>query len=83
MLKRPYRPKFLHYYREANWRMRQVQDIRDGVFYLTRYAPSQGALIPFNPQESLVLYRPQSGRRHARKALPPQQLLLFEWIPTA
>jgi hypothetical protein len=66
-----------------NWRTRQVQDIRDGVFYLTRYASSQGALIPFNPQESLVLYRPQSGRRHARKALPPQQLLLFEWIPTA
>jgi len=40
-------------------------------------------LIPFNPQESLVLYRPQSGRRQGRKALPTQQLLLFEWIPTA
>jgi Integrase core domain/Winged helix-turn helix len=66
-----------------NWHTRQVQDIRDGVFYLTRYASSQGALIPLNPQESLVLYRPQSGRRQARKALPTQQLLLFEWIPTA
>jgi Integrase core domain len=57
-----------------NWRTRKVEDIREGVFYPTRYASSQGTLIPFNPQESLVLYRPQSGRRHARKALPTQQL---------
>ena len=60
------------------WRTRQVKDIRDGVFHPTRYASSQGALIPFNPQESLVLYRPQSGRRRARQASSTQQLLLFE-----
>jgi hypothetical protein len=66
-----------------DWRTRQVKDIRDGVFYPTRYASSQGALIPFNPQETLVLYRPQSGRRRARQASFTQQLLLFEWMPTA
>jgi transposase InsO family protein len=66
-----------------DWRTRQVKDIRDGVFHPTRYASSQGALIPFNPQESLVLYRPQSGRRRARQASSTQQLLLFEWMPTA
>jgi len=38
---------------------------------------------PWGKRESLVLYRPQSGRRHARQALPTQQLLLFEWISTA
>jgi transposase InsO family protein len=64
-----------------DWRIRHVKDIRDGVFYPTRYASSQGALIPFNPRESLVLYRPRSGRRHARQALPTQQLSLFEGDP--
>jgi hypothetical protein len=68
---------------QYDWRIRQVKDIRDGVFYPTRYASSQGALIPFNPRESLVLYRPQSGRRHARQALPTQQLALFERMSTA
>jgi len=65
-----------------DWRRRHVTNIRDGVFYPTRYASSQGALIPFNPRESLVLYRPQSGKRRARQAVPIQQLRLFEWIPT-
>jgi hypothetical protein len=66
-----------------NWRTHKVEDIREGVFYPTRYASSQGALIPFHPQESLVLYRPWSEGRHARKASPAQQLSLFEWISTA
>ena len=66
-----------------NWRTRKVEAIREGVFYPTRHVSSQGALIPFNPQESLVLYRPRSGRHHARKAIPSQQLSLFEWISTA
>jgi hypothetical protein len=56
-----------------DWRSRHVTNIRDGVFYPTHHALSQGALIPFNPQESPVLYRPQSGRHHARQALPTQQ----------
>jgi hypothetical protein len=63
-----------------DWRVRQVKDIREGVFYPTRYATSQGALIPFNPRESLALYRPRAGRRHARQALPTQQLSLLERV---
>jgi transposase len=66
-----------------DWRSRHVTNIRDGVFYPTRYASSQGALLPFNPRESLVLYRPPSGRHRARRASSPQQLRLFEWMPTA
>jgi transposase InsO family protein/transposase len=60
-----------------DWRSRHVTNIRDGVFYRTRYASSQGALLPITPQESRVLYRPPSGRRRRRQAFPAQQLLLF------
>jgi transposase InsO family protein len=66
-----------------DWRRRHVINIRDGVFYRTRYASPQGTLIPTTPQESRVLYRPQLRVRHARQALPLQQLPLFEWIPSA
>ena len=61
----------------------KVHDIREGSFYPTHFAPPQGALLPLNPQEFLVLYRPQSGRYPARKPLPHQQLLLFELARTA
>ena len=71
------------YHCHYDWRSRHVTNIRDGVFYRTRYASSQGALIPLIPQESRVLYRPQAKRRRRRQALPIRQLLLFEWIPTA
>jgi transposase InsO family protein len=66
-----------------DWRSHTVTDIREGVFYSTRFTSPQGRLMPFNPAESLVLYRPQSGRRHAHKSFPYQQLLLFELVPTA
>ena len=56
-----------------DWRTHKVHDIRAGVFYPTRFAPPQGALIPLNPQEFLVLYRPQSRRYPARKSFPHQQ----------
>ena len=49
-----------------DWRNRHVTNIRDGVFYRTRYASSQGVLIPIIPQESLVLYRPQARGRRQR-----------------
>ena len=65
-----------------DWRTHKVHDIREGSFYPTHFAPPQGALLPLNPQEFLVLYRPQSGRYPARKALPHQQLLLFELVVT-
>lgn len=38
--------------------------------------------MPLNPQEFLVLYRPQPLRRPARFAFPAQQLLLFALVPT-
>jgi hypothetical protein len=59
-------------------RERQVTNIRDGVLYPTRFASPQGALIPRNTQESLVVYRPQVLRRQARQFSSTQQLVLFE-----
>ena len=64
-------------------RERQVKDIRDGSFPATRFASSQGALIPLNPQESLVLYRPTPMRHQGRRPFPAQQLWLFELVHTA
>jgi transposase len=66
-----------------DWRTHKVHDIREGSFYPTRFAPPQGALLPLNPHELLVLYRPQAGRYRARKPFPYQQLLLFERVHTA
>jgi transposase InsO family protein len=71
------------YHCRYDWQTHKVQDIREGSFYPTRFASPPGALIPLNPQEFLVLYRPQSGRYPARKFFPPQQLLLFELLRTA
>jgi hypothetical protein len=71
------------YHCHDDWRSRHVTNIRDGVFYRTRYASSQGMLLPFNPQESRVLYRPQSERHRARQPSSTQQLWLFEGMPTA
>ncbi len=68
---------------QYDWRRHRVINIRDGVFYRTRYASSQGALIPITPQDSRVLYRPPSERRRRPQPFPAQQLLLFEWIPSA
>jgi hypothetical protein len=66
-----------------DWRERKVRDIHDGIFYPTRFASSQGTLIPLNPQESLVVYRPQALRRPAPRSFPTQQLWLFELVQTA
>jgi hypothetical protein len=65
-----------------DWRGRQVTDIRDGVLYPTRFASPQGALIPRNPQELLVVYRSQALWRQARQSFSTQQLVLFELIRT-
>jgi hypothetical protein len=61
-----------------DWREHQVTSMRDGVLYSTRLASSQGALIPRNTQELLVVHRPQVPRRQARPSCSTQQLLLFE-----
>jgi hypothetical protein len=65
-----------------DWRDRKVTDIREGVFYPTRFAPPQGTLPPLTPQEFMVVYRTRPSRRRARRRLPAQQLLLFEVVPT-
>jgi hypothetical protein len=70
------------YHCHYDWRTHTAPGIRDGVFYPTRFASPQGALIPLQPHESLVVYRPQGPRRQVHKSLPIQQLLLFELVCT-
>ena len=70
------------YHCRYDWRTHKVTEIRDGVFYPTRFASPQGALIPLTPQESLVVYRPQTRQRQALKAFSAQQLVLFELLRT-
>ena len=71
------------YHCRYDWRDHKVKDIRQGVFYPTRFASSQGSLIPLTPQESLVLYRPQSLRRPPPRLFPAQQLWLFALVRPA
>ena len=73
---------FAEYHCRYDWRTHKVTDIRDGLFSPTHFASPQGSLIPLNPQESLVLYRPQARRRSARRAFSVQQLMLFVLVPT-
>jgi hypothetical protein len=70
------------YHCRYDWRTHKVTEIRDGVFYPTRFASPQGALMPLTPQESWVLYRPQTRRRQALKSFSAQQLVLFELLRT-
>ena len=71
------------YHCHYDLRTGKVTDIRDGNFYPTRFAsdPHQASLIPFNPQESLVLYRP-AWRRRAFPG-PVEQLGLFAALKRA
>jgi hypothetical protein len=69
------------YHCRYNWQDRKVKEIRDGVFYPTRFAPLQGTLIPLTPQDSIVVYRAQAARRRATHPAPAPQLLLFEVVP--
>jgi hypothetical protein len=71
------------YHCRYDGREQKVTDIRDGVFYSTRFASPQGTLIPLNPQESLVVYRSRALRGQTRKSFSTQQLLLFELVRTA
>jgi hypothetical protein len=68
------------YHCRYDWREQRVTDLRDGVFYPTRFASPQGSLIPLNPQESLILYRPQVRRSSVRRPSSTPQLLLFELV---
>ena len=71
------------YHCRYDLRERKVTDIRDGSYPPTRFASSQGSLIPLNPQESLVLYHPTPMRHQGRRPFPAQQLWLFELVHTA
>ena len=66
-----------------DWQDQHVKDIRDGMFYATQFASPQGALIPLNAQESLVLYRPKPLARQTRLPVPTPQLWHFELVSTA
>ena len=70
------------YHCRYDWRSHKVTEIRDGLFYPTRFASPQGSLLPLTSQEALVLYRPRSLRRPAQLPLPTSQLILFELVPT-
>jgi transposase InsO family protein len=70
------------YHCRYDWRSHKVTEIRDGLFYPIRFVSPQGSLLPLNPQEALVLYRPRSLRRPAQFPLPTPQLILFELVPT-
>jgi hypothetical protein len=71
------------YHCRYDWQSGKVKDIQDGMFYSTPFASSQGSLVPLNPQESLVLYRPKPRMRQARLPLPAQQLWLFALVHIA
>ena len=66
-----------------DWREHHGTDMRDGVFYPTRFASPQGALIPLTPHESLIISRPKPIGRLEQRSMPGQQLWLFELVQTA
>jgi transposase InsO family protein len=61
----------------------KVKDIQAGSFYPTRFAPPQRSLLPLNPHEALVLYRPKALNRQTSVPFPAQQLWLFERVQIA
>jgi hypothetical protein len=71
------------YHCRYDWQSGKVTDIQDGIFYSTPFASSQGSLVPLNPQDSLVLYRPKPRMRQARWPLAAQQLWLFALVHIA
>lgn len=71
------------YHCRYDWREHKVTDIRDGMFYATRFASPQGSLLPLTPQASLVLYRPKPMARQSQLSFPAQQLWLFDLGKTA
>jgi transposase len=70
------------YHCHYDWRDQHVKDIRDGMWYATRFASPQGALIPLTPQDSQVVYHSPPGRRRRPHRSQSQQLALFEWEHT-
>ena len=71
------------YHCRYDWQDHKVSEVRDGVFYVTPFTTMQGALIPLNEQEVIVLYRPKSRIRPTRLPVPAQQLWRFELVHIA
>jgi hypothetical protein len=67
------------YHCRDDWRDQRIKDIRDGMWYTTRFASPQGTLMPLAPQDSRVVYHPIPASRRRRDRSQPQQLALFEW----
>ena len=59
-----------------------VTDIRDGVWYATRFALPQASLLPLHAKATLVLYRPRPVPQQTRLPVSAQQLWLFELVRT-
>ena len=70
------------YHCRYDWRERKVKEVRQGVFYPTRFASPQGMLIPLTSQDALVVYRARAARRRPPSLPSTPQLLLFEVVPT-
>jgi hypothetical protein len=60
-----------------DWQTRQVTDIHGGVWYATRFASPQQALLPLTAQDCLVIYHPPRPRGRMPSRSSTQQLLLF------
>jgi len=71
------------YHCRYDWRDHKVKDIHDGVFYPTRFASPQGTLLPLNPHEALVLYRPTARTSQVPRLGASQQLWLFALLQRA
>jgi hypothetical protein len=63
-----------------DWQDGKVKEIREGVFYPTRFASPQGTLIPLTPQDCVVVYRTKRPRHRAPSRPRTPQLLLFEVV---
>ena len=70
------------YHCHDDWRTQKVTDIRDGVWYATRFASPQTSLLPLNAQETLVLYRPRAVLHQVRLPVSAQHLWLFALVHT-
>jgi hypothetical protein len=68
------------YHCRYDWQDGKVKEIRGGIFYPTRFASSQGRLIPLTPQDCVVVYRTKRPRRQAPSRPRTLQLLLFEVV---
>jgi len=60
----------------------EVTEIREGQFYATHFASPQGTLIPWTPQEFLVVHRARPQRRRTFPVSPAGQLCLFKLLST-